>query len=402
MDTAMSDESTGKPQLGTCRTRYGDSPHVKCYDCLDWRPVAAQPLVPATEGQLLGPQKHLETCAACNHGRTPCEEYKRNYGKPTSEEINALPKRIRDFIMELETNADPAGTIREVGMLRDQVAQLSAALAESQQANGEQELQKVWGCPRCWHSHLGVVKCGVDSCECQYSYVEGISADGLEAKCRAISERVSQEFDEHFPDSAIATAFAAFIRAREAQVRREALEELKDLYMANFDGVEAVPESAIDALLRVLAAQPTEELREHPRDSYGEVQASISGPALDAQREKFDWKWAERVLECDCDSGIYDNQVCDKCQLLAALRSALADADSRTTAAARTDSVKVRHAFLSIENLAHQAWTDKKNIRQLFERIEKIAIEQGRALSPSSSTKADRCLKNTGTGRSAT
>jgi hypothetical protein len=133
MDTAMSDESTGKPQLGTCRTRYGDSPHVKCYDCLDWRPVAAQPLVPATEGQLLGPQKHLETCAACNHGRTPCEEYKRNYGKPTSEEINALPKRIRDFIMELETNADPAGTIREVGMLRDQVAQLSAALAESQQ-----------------------------------------------------------------------------------------------------------------------------------------------------------------------------------------------------------------------------------------------------------------------------
>jgi hypothetical protein len=150
------------------------------------------------------------------------------------------------------------------------------------------------------------------------------------------------------------------------------------------------------------SAQPTEELREHPRDSYGEVQASISGPALDAQREKFDWKWAERVLECDCDSGIYDNQVCDKCQLLAALRSALADADSRTTAAARTDSVKVRHAFLSIENLAHQAWTDKKNIRQLFERIEKIAIEQGRALSPSSSTKADRCLKNTGTGRSAT
>lgn len=35
--------------------------------------------LPVHEGQLLGAQKHLETCAACNHGRTLCSEYRRNY-----------------------------------------------------------------------------------------------------------------------------------------------------------------------------------------------------------------------------------------------------------------------------------------------------------------------------------
>jgi hypothetical protein len=33
---------------------------------------------------LLGAQKHLETCAACNYGRTPCTEYISNYGSPAA------------------------------------------------------------------------------------------------------------------------------------------------------------------------------------------------------------------------------------------------------------------------------------------------------------------------------
>lgn len=34
-------------------------------------------------------------------------------------QINQLPKRIRDYIHDLETNADPAGTIREVFTLKE-------------------------------------------------------------------------------------------------------------------------------------------------------------------------------------------------------------------------------------------------------------------------------------------
>jgi len=43
--------------------------------------------------QLLGAQKHLEICAACNHGRTPCSEYILNYApvaaQPPTEELEA-------------------------------------------------------------------------------------------------------------------------------------------------------------------------------------------------------------------------------------------------------------------------------------------------------------------------
>ncbi|MCP5019611.1 MAG: hypothetical protein GY938_30660 [Ketobacter sp.] len=36
-----------------------------------------------------------------------------------TEEINKLPKRLRDYIHDLETDCDPAGTIREVFALKE-------------------------------------------------------------------------------------------------------------------------------------------------------------------------------------------------------------------------------------------------------------------------------------------
>jgi hypothetical protein len=50
---------------------------------------------------------------------------------PTSENINALPVPLRTFIHNLETVADPAGTVRENILLKDENRQLRTALAES-------------------------------------------------------------------------------------------------------------------------------------------------------------------------------------------------------------------------------------------------------------------------------
>jgi len=38
----------------------------------------------------------------------------------TSEEINALPSRIRKYIHDLETRCDPAGEVQERWSLREQ------------------------------------------------------------------------------------------------------------------------------------------------------------------------------------------------------------------------------------------------------------------------------------------
>ena len=48
---------------------------------------------------------------------------------PTTANIEALPTPLRRFIMRLETHMDPAHTLQEVAALRDQVAELQAALA---------------------------------------------------------------------------------------------------------------------------------------------------------------------------------------------------------------------------------------------------------------------------------
>lgn len=48
----------------------------------------------------------------------------------TSAEINALPERVRNWIHALETNCDPAGTVRENVFLRDTLAALELKIAE--------------------------------------------------------------------------------------------------------------------------------------------------------------------------------------------------------------------------------------------------------------------------------
>lgn len=48
----------------------------------------------------------------------------------TAAEINALPDRVRRYIMMLETDADPSGTIRSEMHLRDQVEALELRVIE--------------------------------------------------------------------------------------------------------------------------------------------------------------------------------------------------------------------------------------------------------------------------------
>lgn len=51
---------------------------------------------------------------------------------PTSAEINALPTNLRRWIHELETNADPAGTVRTAVLVEEENKQLRAKIAELQ------------------------------------------------------------------------------------------------------------------------------------------------------------------------------------------------------------------------------------------------------------------------------
>jgi hypothetical protein len=48
----------------------------------------------------------------------------------TVEQFNALPENVRRYCMYLETDADPAGTIRSEMMLRDQVEALELRVNE--------------------------------------------------------------------------------------------------------------------------------------------------------------------------------------------------------------------------------------------------------------------------------
>jgi hypothetical protein len=47
---------------------------------------------------------------------------------PTAEAINALPEPLRRFIHDLETNADPAGMVRQNIILEEQVDALTVKL----------------------------------------------------------------------------------------------------------------------------------------------------------------------------------------------------------------------------------------------------------------------------------
>jgi hypothetical protein len=52
----------------------------------------------------------------------------------TPDEINALPDRVRRYIMMLETDADPSGTIRSEMHLREQCEALELRVNELRMA----------------------------------------------------------------------------------------------------------------------------------------------------------------------------------------------------------------------------------------------------------------------------
>lgn len=54
---------------------------------------------------------------------------------PTGVNIGALPEPLRRYIMYLETNADPAGMVRENVMLRDENLALHKLLEEMANAS---------------------------------------------------------------------------------------------------------------------------------------------------------------------------------------------------------------------------------------------------------------------------
>ncbi len=53
---------------------------------------------------------------------------------PTADNVNALPDPVRRYIMELETHADPAGTVAENTLLSDQTRELDAMIARLKSA----------------------------------------------------------------------------------------------------------------------------------------------------------------------------------------------------------------------------------------------------------------------------
>jgi hypothetical protein len=50
---------------------------------------------------------------------------------PTAKNVNALPEPVRQYIHDLETNADPAGTVRELTIARDTIRSLEMLAAGS-------------------------------------------------------------------------------------------------------------------------------------------------------------------------------------------------------------------------------------------------------------------------------
>ena len=76
-------------------------------------------------------------------GRWCSAPYERS---PLAGEINELPERLRSWIHHLETDADPAGTLRENFVLREAVAALGAKAdkAEARAAELEAGLRRAW------------------------------------------------------------------------------------------------------------------------------------------------------------------------------------------------------------------------------------------------------------------
>ena len=52
-----------------------------------------------------------------------------NLGPQLTSMINAAPQPLRDYIMELETQADPSGHVRDIAALKENCAHLEALVA---------------------------------------------------------------------------------------------------------------------------------------------------------------------------------------------------------------------------------------------------------------------------------
>jgi len=52
------------------------------------------------------------------------------FWSPTADNVNALPLHIREYIHDLETNADPAGMVAENTLISDLCRQLDAKIAQ--------------------------------------------------------------------------------------------------------------------------------------------------------------------------------------------------------------------------------------------------------------------------------
>lgn len=55
---------------------------------------------------------------------------------PTSENINALPLKVSEYIHSLETNADPSGTHAQLIIANDLIEQLTFKIVKEKLANG--------------------------------------------------------------------------------------------------------------------------------------------------------------------------------------------------------------------------------------------------------------------------
>jgi len=54
-----------------------------------------------------------------------------------SAAINALPEHVRRYVHDIEANCDPAGTVRDNVLLRDQLAAIEAKLAQAERERDE-------------------------------------------------------------------------------------------------------------------------------------------------------------------------------------------------------------------------------------------------------------------------
>jgi hypothetical protein len=72
----------------------------------------------------------LDAASAKDRGERMPSAVQPSGGSLLSAEINALPERVRSFIHDLETRADPAGDVRRAHIAEENVAALTAKLAE--------------------------------------------------------------------------------------------------------------------------------------------------------------------------------------------------------------------------------------------------------------------------------